>query len=47
MDAGFDVYVSYIKTCMQIHHGIGIPFDKIDEVLNQVDKESGRTLEEK
>ena len=44
LNAGADTYLEYIKDCADIASRYGIPFEKVDEVLYQLDKESGRTL---
>jgi len=44
LNAGVDVYLDYIKHCASIAIEHGIPFEKVDEVLYQIDKDSGRTL---
>ena len=44
LNAGVDVYLDYIKRCASIAIEHGIPFEKVDEVLYQIDKDSGRTL---
>lgn len=43
-NAGVNIYLNYIKDCADIASNYGIPFEKVDEVLYQIDKDSGRTL---
>lgn len=43
-NAGVETYLQYIKKCIDIGKRYNIPFEKIDEVLYQKDKEEGRKL---
>ena len=42
-EAGVGVYLRYIKRCKDIRDKFNLPFDKIDEVLYQKDKDEGRS----
>jgi hypothetical protein len=44
MNAGVDVYLDYMGRCASLATEHRIPFEKVDEVLYQIDKNSGRTL---
>lgn len=44
LNAGVDVYLDYMGRCASLATEHGIPFEKVDEVLYQIDKNSGRTL---
>jgi len=43
-NAGTETYLQYIKKCIDVGKRYNIPFEKIDEVLYQKDKEEGHKL---
>lgn len=44
LNAGVDVYLDYLGRCASIATEHKIPFEHVDEVLYQIDKDSGRTI---
>ena len=44
LNAGVNVYLDYIERCASLASDHAIPFENVDEVLYQIDKNSGRTL---
>jgi len=44
LNAGVDIYLAYLDRCATIAKEYKIPFDKVDEVLYQIDKDSGHKL---
>ncbi len=42
--AGVKIYIKYVKKCVEIGKRFKIPFEKVDEVLYQKDKNEGNVL---